>query len=149
MNNTNRSTTWIAAGLRTCVDRGRIALAVLLSIALITTSACTSLRAVPLSGSSAQTLAVKVGDRVRVTHKDGLQENFAVTAIENDALVGANVRVTYDDIALLEVKRFDKRGTVVLTAILTAAVLFVVAGMVFSAYGELWSGAEATGAALP
>ena len=139
MNNSNRPTTRLEAGLRTCVDRGRVALAVLLSIALITTSACTSLRAVPLSGSSAQTLAVKVGDRVRVTHKGGLQEVFDVSAIENDALVGPNVRVTYDDIALLEVKRFDKGETLTLAAILTAAVLFVVAGMVFSAVGETMS----------
>jgi hypothetical protein len=128
--------TEIEQPIRRC---GRVAFAVLLSIAMITTPACTSLRAVPLTASSAQTLAVEVGDRVRVTHQDGLQEVFDLTALENDALVGTNVRVTYDDIALLEVRRFDKGETLTLATILTAVVLFVIAGMAASAYGELWS----------
>ncbi len=105
----------------------RRAFAVLLAASLIGTSACTSLHVVPLSGTTAPTPAVEVGDRVVVTRKSGEQQEFKVTGIEADALVGVQTRVAYDDISRLEVRRVDKGKTAGLVSLIVGTVLLVAA----------------------
>lgn len=114
--------------------------AILAAISLIATSACTSMRAVPVPAGPMQPFAVEVGDRVRVTEKNGEQKEFDVTALEADALRGANVRVSYCDIELLEVRRIDKGKTAGLIAAIVGVVL-VIAGQIVKGYSELWNSA--------
>lgn len=109
---------------------------VLEAISLLGLSACTSLHITAVPISSAQTLEVKAGQRVRVTGKLGDRTHFRVTAVESDALRGANHHVRFADIALLEVRRFDKRKTVVLVTAVAGLVLIAVA-QVAHGYDEL------------
>ena len=106
---------------------------------------CTTLCSVPVPGpgQSGQTVAVKVGDKVQVQTKGGEKLAFTVTAIEPEVLVGkgskaANeMRVRYQDIASLQVKRPDKVGTTELVvAILLILVGGVIAGMNSSGLGS-------------
>ena len=53
-----------------------------------------------------------------MTKKDGTHQKFAVTGVEDAALVGKNVRVPYADIASLDVQRADgihigKKGLII------------------------------------
>ena len=82
--------------------------AALLTIAIFLTTGCTSMISVPLTRSD-QTVApdVKVGESVLVTKKDGTKQKFTVLKIEDDALVGHNVRVNYSEMAAIEVRRND------------------------------------------
>jgi hypothetical protein len=86
------------------------------SIALIITlayalAACTSLQGVPMPPDPGKTPAVKVGEKVEVTKKNGDIVQFRVTAVEPDALVGKDVRVAYSDIGILQVERTDPAQT--------------------------------------
>lgn len=95
---------------------------------VVWTSGCTSMQAVPMAGAATQGPAVKMGEEVSVTQVDGRKLKFKVTAVEPDALVGAEVRVRYADIAKLEVRRPDHAET-------TGAVVSVLAGVVVVAAG--------------
>ncbi|HSD75565.1 MAG TPA: hypothetical protein VLB75_12415 [Steroidobacteraceae bacterium] len=94
----------------------------LVTMNLAWTSACTSMQSVPMPGH-AQVPAVAVGEEVSVTRVDGQKLTFKVTAVEPDALVGAGVRVRYQDIAKLEVRRHDRNETGTVVAVLGGAVM--------------------------
>jgi uncharacterized protein YcfL len=83
--------------------------AALLAIASFLTTGCTSLQNVPLSMNSqgASRPDVKAGESVIVTKKDGSKQKFKVLKVEDDALVGHNVRVNYADMSGLEAQRAD------------------------------------------
>ena len=75
--------------------------------------------------TSEQTSAVKVGDTVEATTRDGAKKQFKVTAVEADALVGEDARVAYQDMASLRVKQeasSDSKKTTWLVVGLIAAV---------------------------
>src|SRR5688572_20312437 len=79
----------------------------LLAVASYLTTACTTLQNVPLRNAD-QTVArpaVAVGESVVVTTRSGEKKQFTVTAVEADALVGANDRVAYADMQQLDVRR--------------------------------------------
>ena len=106
----------------------------LLAVAAFLTTGCTSLQNVPLA-SGAQGVAqpnVKVGESVVVTKKDGAKQKFKVTAVENDALVGQNVRVNYADMSALEVQRGEgmnaKTGLIVGAVVLGVVAIAAAAG---------------------
>jgi outer membrane PBP1 activator LpoA protein len=81
----------------------------LMTVAAFLTTGCTTLQPVPLTQQN-QSIArpdVKVGESVVVTKKDGAKQKFKVTAVEDAALVGKNVRVPYSEMASLDVQRAD------------------------------------------
>ena len=79
----------------------------LLVITCFLLTSCMSLHDVqlPASDQPTATPAVKVGEIVEVTTRDGEKKRFAVTAVEADALVGQDVRVAYKDMTSLKVER--------------------------------------------
>jgi len=80
----------------------------LLTVATFLTTGCTSLQNVPLAQDAGHTRPdIKAGESVVVTKKDGAQQKFKVLKVEDDALVGHNVRIAYADMVSLEAQRAD------------------------------------------
>jgi uncharacterized protein YcfL len=81
----------------------------LLTVATFLTTGCMSLQNVPLSQGDQNVTrpAIKAGESVVVTKKDGAKQKFKVLKVEDDALVGHNVRINYTDMSALEVMRGD------------------------------------------
>ena len=106
----------------------------LLTVVAFLTTGCTSLQNVPLSqnGQSVQRPDIKAGESVVVTKKDGKKQKFKVLKVEDDALVGQNVRISYADMASLEAQRADgspsKKALIIGGAVLGAVVIAVAAG---------------------
>jgi len=83
----------------------------LLTVAAFLTTGCTSLQNVPLvQGGNVARPDVKAGESVVVMKKDGTQQKFKVLKVEDDALVGHNVRINYADMSSLEAMRGDGAG---------------------------------------
>ena len=106
----------------------------LLTVAAFLTTGCTSLQNVPLS-QSAQGIerpAVKAGESVVVTKKDGTKQKFKVLKVEDDALVGQDVRISYADISSLEAQRTGgapgKKALIIGAAVLGAVAVAAAAG---------------------
>lgn len=78
-----------------CATKWQRGLALIVLMNMAWTTACTSLQVVPLGDAPAQTLAVRIGESVRVTTKVREKRDFKVTAFEADALVGVEARVRY------------------------------------------------------
>lgn len=97
--------------------------ALLVAVNLVWTSACTSMQTVPMPPAGPQVPAVAVGEEVSVTQVDGRTVSFKVTAVEPDALVGGDVRVRYEDIARLEVRRPDQGETSAVVAVFGGVLL--------------------------
>lgn len=105
--------------------------AALTCVALLA-SGCASLENVPLRSGS-QTMVrpdVKVGESVVVTRADGAKQTFTVTAVEEDALAGRNVRVPYSEMTTLDVQRSDAKRTGLLigAVVLGAAAIAAASG---------------------
>ncbi|HSC08640.1 MAG TPA: hypothetical protein VLD59_17580 [Steroidobacteraceae bacterium] len=96
----------------------------LVAAILVWTSGCTSMQTVPMPGK--QVPAVAVGEKVSVTTVDGQKLAFKVTAIEPDALVGNGIRVRYQDIAKLEVRRHDRNETGTVVAVVGGALVVAI-----------------------
>jgi len=106
----------------------------LLTVVAFLTTGCTSLQNVPLSqnGQSVQRPDIKAGESVVVTKKDGAKQKFKVLKVEDDALVGQDVRVSYADISSVEEQRANgtpsKKALIIGGAVLGAVVIAVAAG---------------------
>lgn len=107
-----------------------------ITLVVVTTflaSGCATLQPVQLA-RSAQGIErpdVKVGESVVVKTTQGDTKKFTVTAVENDALDGKDVRVPYADIASLEVRREGEhqvRPGVVIGVVAAVAALALVIG---------------------
>lgn len=97
---------------------------VLLTIAAFLTTGCTSLQNVQRSD-------VKAGETVVVTKKDGVKQKFKVLKVEDDALVGQDVRISYADISSLEAQRAgapSKKALIIGAAVLGAVAIAAAAG---------------------
>jgi hypothetical protein len=104
----------------------------LLAVASYLTTACTTLQNVPLRNAD-QTVArpaVAVGESVVVTTRSGEKKQFTVTAVEADALVGANDRVAYADMQQLDVRRGEggKKGLLIGAVVLGVVAIAAAAG---------------------
>jgi hypothetical protein len=92
---------------------------------------CASLQNVPL-GQNTPRPAVEVGESVVVTTKSGEKKSFTVTAVESDALIGGSLRVSYAEMAQLDVKRDGmtpgKRGLLIGAAVLGVIAVAAAAG---------------------
>ena len=107
----------------------------LLTVVAFLTTGCTSLQNVPLSqnGQSVQRPDIKAGESVVVTKKDGTKQKFKVSKVEDDALVGQNVRISYADMASLEAQRTD--GTPGKKALIIGGVVLGVVAIAAAASG--------------
>ena len=84
-----------------------------------TMSACVSTTAVPLRDGAFPRGAIQVGEDVRVTTRAGESLSFTVAGVEDGALTGsAGERVAAGDLASLEVKRFNKRATIIAASVI-------------------------------
>lgn len=98
-------------------------------------SGCVSMKSVPppVPGQPIQAMAVKVGDKVQIQTQGGELYAFTVTAVEPAALVGKveaggrEIRIRYDDIAKLQVRRIDA----VRTSLAGVGTILVVVVLVF------------------
>lgn len=79
----------------------------LLAVTAFLATGCASLQPVALNNSTGHVgrPAVNVGESVVVKTTSGQTRKFTVTSVEDDALVGKNVRVPYADMASLDVSR--------------------------------------------
>lgn len=108
--------------------------AALLTVAAFLTTGCTSLQTVPLSqrGQGAERPDIKAGESVVVTKKDGTKQKFKVLKVEDDALVGHDVRISYAEMSALEAQRADaaqgRKALLIGGAVLGAVAIAVAAG---------------------
>jgi hypothetical protein len=72
---------------------------------------CTVMQAVPVPQSGSATTAIQVDDTVEATTRAGEVKRFKVTGVTNEELLGADARVAYSEIAILEVARQDEGKT--------------------------------------
>ena len=84
---------------------------------------CAVMQAVPVPQGGSTTAAVQVGDTVETTTRAGEVKRFKVTAVTNEELQGVDTRVTYSEIASLEVARRDERKSRTVWWILGGAAL--------------------------
>ena len=87
-------------------------------------SGCTTVQSVAMPTQPDQPFAVHQGDHVQLQTKDGYVHSFTVTQIEQDALAGKDIRVKFQDIEVLQVKRMSP-AKIGANAVAT---IFVVAG---------------------
>jgi hypothetical protein len=79
----------------------------LLAVTAFLTTGCASMQPVALNhtGDRVERPSVNVGESVVVKTTSGQTRKFTVTSVEDDALVGKNVRVPYAEMASLDVSR--------------------------------------------
>ena len=106
----------------------RLAIVALLSASLLL-SGCTTMHSVAVPTSSSQTLAVHVGDHLEVQTKAGHVQTFTVTQIEPDAFVGKDVRVKFDDISGLQVRKIQPAKTAGMVVAVAVLIGLVVVGV--------------------
>jgi hypothetical protein len=108
--------------------------AALLTLSTFLMTGCTSLQNVPLArgGQGVERPDIKAGESVVVTRNDGTKRKFKVLKVEDDALVGHDVRVNFADMSSLEAQRADaaqgKKALLIGGAVLGAVAIAVAAG---------------------
>jgi hypothetical protein len=123
----------IIIGGHMTVPSWRRAIALLAVTAFLSTG-CASLQPVALahSGDRIERPSVNVGESVVVKTTSGQTRKFTVTAVEDDALVGAGVRVPYAEMASLDVSRQGehkmKTGVIVGIVVGVAALALALGG---------------------
>lgn len=99
----------------------------LVAVAAFLTTGCASMQPVALNHSAGhvERPSVNVGESVVVKTTSGQTRKFTVTSIEDDALVGKDVRVPYSEMASLDVSRAG--GHKMSTGLIVGIVVGVVA----------------------
>ena len=84
---------------------------------------CVSQTAVPVRDGAFPRGAVQVGEDVRVTTRSGATLAFEVAGVEDGTLTGAaGERVEAGDFASLEVRRFNRRNTIIAASVIGGVV---------------------------
>lgn len=84
---------------------------------------CVSQTAVPVRDGAFPRGAVQVGEDVRVTTRSGATLSFEVAGVEAGTLTGpAGERVETGDFAALEVRRFNRRNTIIAASVIGGVV---------------------------
>jgi hypothetical protein len=91
-------------------------------------SACTNVQHLRSSDLPQLTSLVKVDNTVTCTMRDGSTTTIKVTAIEPDALIGDQQRVSVANITQAEIKRLDTTNSVLLGLVVVAGVAAAVGG---------------------
>jgi hypothetical protein len=88
-------------------------------VAALGLAACVSTTAVPVRDGAFPRGAVQVGEDVRLTTRDGRSLAFEVAGVEDGTLTGpAGERVAAGDLASLEVKRLNRRATIIAASVI-------------------------------
>ena len=109
----------------TCQPRG-LRLLLIVSCMSLLTNACTEYRLVQSDDGKRGVTTLAVGDTVEVVTVDATKLEFKISAIEEDALLGDNVRVPIEDVRTISVRQLNVgRSRMALVAIvLTAASIY-------------------------
>lgn len=115
---------------------------IMLSIALVANSGCTSLQTIKPTQESIVAHKLKIGDKVRIYYRDYRTENLRIVKMTESEMTGTRrdgtlVTVDWRDIYTLEVKKFHLGKT---SAVVGAGVLAALAVMVIY-ISALWVGA--------
>jgi hypothetical protein len=79
---------------------------------------CVSYTPVPLRDGAFPRGSIQVGDEVRAETRSGESLAFEVAGVDGSRLTGdAGERLESDDLASLEVKRFNKRATIITASV--------------------------------
>ena len=84
---------------------------------------CTSFRSAEGQTTEVAISELAVGDTVQIINADAEKLRFTIEAIEDDALIGENIRVPIGDIRLVSVERIDPGKTA--AAGLTAGAIII------------------------
>ena len=96
-------------------------------VAVVTTG-CVTYKPVPLTAGAFPRGAVQVGDDVRVTTRTGESRTFAVGSVEEGVLKDASGQtIPPADLTMLEVKRFDKKATIITLSVLGGVIITAIA----------------------
>ena len=115
---------------------------IMLSIALVANSGCTSLQTIKPTQESIVAHKLKIGDKVRIYYRDYRTENLRIVKMTESEMMGTRrdgtvVAVDWRDIYTLEVKKFHLGKT---AAVAGAGVLAALAVMLIY-ISALWVGA--------
>jgi hypothetical protein len=103
----------------------------LVAVAAFLITGCASMQPIALNNSAGhvERPSVNVGESVVVKTKSGQTRKFTVTSVEDDALVGKDVRVPYSEMASLDVSRAGehKMNTGVIVGIVVGVVALAAA----------------------
>jgi hypothetical protein len=92
---------------------------------------CTSFRSTKEQTTEVAVSELAVGDTVQIINADAEKLRFTIEAIEDDALIGENIRVPIGDIRLVSVERIDP-GKTAAAGLTTGAIIIgalVIAGI--------------------
>ena len=92
---------------------------------------CTSFRSAEGQTTEVTISELAVGDTVQIINADAEKLRFTIEAIEDDALIGENIRVPIGDIRLVSVERIDP-GKTAAAGLTTGAIIIgalVIAGI--------------------
>jgi hypothetical protein len=114
--------------------RGMVAM----TAASLLCSACTTIDSVPMPRSDPRELrtTLRVGETVVVKTYDRREKKLRILALEEDAIVGRRVRISYDDVLWVNRLETDYKGTVMSVLAVTALVVVYLGAAVLEAETE-------------
>ena len=94
-------------------------------------AACTQSRLIKPDNGEPAVTTLAVGDTVEVVTADANKVEFKITAIEEDALVGDDVRVAFGDVRIISVRylAIGRASLILVPVIVTAAGISAVQGV--------------------
>ena len=84
---------------------------------LATIVGCTSFKTTQGQSTEVAISELAVGDTVEIVTADAEKQRFTITAIEDDALIGKDVRVPKADIRIVSVETIDAGKTAAVTGV--------------------------------
>jgi hypothetical protein len=98
------------------------------ALAAVVMTGCVTYNPVPLTNGAFPRGAVQVGDDVRVTTRSGESRRFAVGGVADGVLTdAAGQPIPPADLTMLEVKRFDKKATIITLSVLGGVIVTAIA----------------------
>jgi len=102
---------------------------------LLACSSCTQLELVPVSEVDAHQL---IGERVRVLTHEGEVLDFRLREVTNDALVGESQSVSFEDVAMMQQRKFS--AAVLVGSVVGGVLGVVVLYCIYWAISGWWAG---------
>lgn len=110
-----------------------VAIALCMSLA----TGCTTLRPLTLGEPRALREQINPGDTVKVTTRDGMQQNITVKETTAEQLIGENERVNLSDITSIEKREFSfwKSGGLTVGVVAIAFIVLIIAVVASGGFG--------------
>lgn len=100
----------------------------MVALAAFVTTGCVMYKPVPLTDGAFPRGAVQVGDQVRVTTRTGESRTFAAGSVADGVLTDPSGQpVPPADLTMLEVKRFDKKATIITLGVIGGVIVTAIA----------------------